>query len=250
VPSIDQTIQEQIAYYRARAGEYDEWFYRRGRYDRGAEANRTWFTEIETVAHALDLFAPRGQVLELAGGTGLWTERLTRWADHVTVVDASPEVLALNRQRVARPQQMTYIEADLFEWTPSRKYDVVFFGFWLSHVPPERCVQFWDLVASTLRPDGRVFLIDSLRDVTSTAIDHTLPPVADISLTRQLNDGRNFHIYKLFYTPKTLASQLISLGWDPSFRATEHYFLYGSASRSLRKSPSHPDTGSDRVNDE
>jgi demethylmenaquinone methyltransferase/2-methoxy-6-polyprenyl-1,4-benzoquinol methylase len=99
-PSCDQTIQEQIAYYRARAGEYDQWFYRQGRYDRGAVANHAWFSEVEVVAQALDTFPPTGQVLELAGGTGLWTERLTRWADSVTIIDASAEVLALNRTRV------------------------------------------------------------------------------------------------------------------------------------------------------
>jgi hypothetical protein len=30
----DDLLQEELAYYRARAGEYDEWFLRQGRYDR------------------------------------------------------------------------------------------------------------------------------------------------------------------------------------------------------------------------
>lgn len=34
-----QTLTEMVSYYRARAHEYDEWFYRRGRYDRGSEIN-------------------------------------------------------------------------------------------------------------------------------------------------------------------------------------------------------------------
>lgn len=33
-------LEEQIEYYRARAAEYDDWWFRRGRYDRGADANR------------------------------------------------------------------------------------------------------------------------------------------------------------------------------------------------------------------
>jgi hypothetical protein len=28
-------------------------------------------------------------------------------------------------------------------WRPDRRYDVVFFGFWLSHVPLERFAAFW-----------------------------------------------------------------------------------------------------------
>lgn len=42
-------LQQQIAYYRARAGEYDEWFYRIGRYDRSAEFNP--FSVIISVAN-------------------------------------------------------------------------------------------------------------------------------------------------------------------------------------------------------
>ena len=32
----ERLLQEQVDYYRARAGEYDEWFFRTGRYDLGA----------------------------------------------------------------------------------------------------------------------------------------------------------------------------------------------------------------------
>ena len=38
-------LTEQLDYYRARAGEYDSWWLRQGRFDRGAEANAAWFAE-------------------------------------------------------------------------------------------------------------------------------------------------------------------------------------------------------------
>ena len=44
--SNDPLIAEQIAYYRSRAGEYDEWFLRQGRYDHGPELNERWFAEV------------------------------------------------------------------------------------------------------------------------------------------------------------------------------------------------------------
>ena len=37
VPDPDSLVQEQIAYYRARAPEYDDWWLRTGRYDSGDE---------------------------------------------------------------------------------------------------------------------------------------------------------------------------------------------------------------------
>jgi hypothetical protein len=49
---------------------------------------------------------------------------------------------------------------NIFSWQPEQRYDVVFFGFWLSHVPPQRFESFSALVADCLKPDGRVFFAD------------------------------------------------------------------------------------------
>src|SRR5687767_8849682 len=128
----DDLLADQRAYYRARAPDYDEWWKREGPYDRGAEEAEEWERQISVVADAVTGFDPSGDVLELAGGTGWWTKLLAETADRLTVVDASPETLRLNRQRVQR-DDTEYIVADLFDWQPNRAYDVVFFSFWLSH---------------------------------------------------------------------------------------------------------------------
>jgi demethylmenaquinone methyltransferase/2-methoxy-6-polyprenyl-1,4-benzoquinol methylase len=39
-PADENILAEQLAYYRARASEYDEWFQREGRYDHGHEHRR------------------------------------------------------------------------------------------------------------------------------------------------------------------------------------------------------------------
>src|ERR1700687_4910732 len=171
---LDGLLRSQIDYYRARSAEYDEWLDRKGRYDRGAEENAKWFAEFAIVSRALERFAPAGRVLEFAGGTGYWTERLARFADSVTVVDAAPEMLALNRERVAA-SNIRRLRADIFEFAPDGRYDVVFFGFWLSHAPAERFESFWDLVRRSLGPGGRVFFVDSRPSQTSTARDQSLP---------------------------------------------------------------------------
>ena len=73
-------LAEQLAYYRARAREYDTWFRREGLHDLGEELNARWRHELDGVHAALDAFAPRGDVLELAYGTGEWTIRLAEAA--------------------------------------------------------------------------------------------------------------------------------------------------------------------------
>lgn len=215
----------QVAYYRARAGEYDEWFLREGRYDCGPEWNRRWFSEVEEVRRELDRFRPADEVLELACGTGLWTVELARHAAGITAVDASPEVLEINRARLGEAHPgfpVRYVRADLFDWRPDDAYDAVFFGFWLSHVPPGRFAAFWELVRSALRPGGRVFFVDSLGAETQTG-----RAPRGYTTARRLNDGREFRIVKIFYDPKDLEARLAGMGWRFSVRRTENHLLYG-----------------------
>lgn len=223
----EHPIDQQIAYYRARAAEYDEWFFRQKRYDRGPELNRQWFLEVARLRSALRSFQPAGRVLELACGSGLWTQQLARYAEHVTAVDASPEALALNRARL-RSKNVDYIQADIFNWRSETRYDLVFFSFWLSHVPPERFDSFWRLVRSCLHDRGRVFFIDSLYEPNSTARDHRLNAPDSTTVIRRLNDGRVFDIVKIFYKPAELEAKLKALGWRIKVASTGHYFLYGN----------------------
>jgi SAM-dependent methyltransferase len=230
----DTLLSEQLDYYRARAGEYDRWWLRQGRFDRGAEANARWFAEAAELERALERFDPRGEVLELACGTGLWTRHLVRHATHVTAVDAAPEVLAINRDRVG-DARVRYVEADLFDYEPvPAAYDACVFTFWLSHVPDDRFSAFWDTVAAALRPQGRVLFIDSARTERSTAADHLLPGEDEQTMIRRLDDGREFKIVKRFYDPGRLASELGKLRWECKISATPEFFIYGTATRAQR----------------
>lgn len=228
----DRLLNEQIAYYRARAGEYDEWFLRQGRYDRGPELNARWFGDVQQVRAALDRFRPAGRVLELACGTGLWTQVLAAYSTQITALDALAEVLALNQARLPAGR-VRYLQADLFGWQPDQAYDMVFFGFWLSHVPPTHFDAFWQMVRAALAPGGRVFFVDSRYEPTSTATDHSQRAREEFVTTRRLNSGDEFQIVKIFYEPRPLAERLAGLGWQFEIAETSLHFIYGSGRRGL-----------------
>lgn len=229
-PVSAQTLQEMMIYYKERVSEYDEWFYRQGRYNRSPESNARWFAEVDEVVAALEAARLEGDVLELAPGTGIWTERLVRTATTVTAVDASAEMIEVNRARVASGR-VSYIQADLFSWQPERLYDAVFFGFWISHVPLERLDGFLASVAAMLRPAGKVFFVDGRREPSSTAADHQLPEQDSQVMLRKLNDGRAFEIVKNFYDPADLAARCERVGFEISVRESASYFLYASGTR-------------------
>ncbi len=226
-------LDEQIRYYRARAAEYDDWWLRVGRYDRGAALNAEFLTDAAivegTLCRTLDALRPR-RALELACGTGLFTRHLAPRVDHLTAVDASAEVLAQNRARMAGTT-VDFVLADLFAWEPPGRYDLVFMSFWLSHVPSARFDAFWTMVAAALESDGCAYVIDSAYDPTSTAADHPVPSRDGGVVMRKLDDGSSFRIVKLFYAPDTLAAALAPLGWRGSFARTARYFVHGTAKR-------------------
>jgi demethylmenaquinone methyltransferase/2-methoxy-6-polyprenyl-1,4-benzoquinol methylase len=223
--SVPKILSEQLAYYRARAAEYDEWWYRTGRYDRGEDHHSRWIKDIAELKSTVDNFSPCGRILEIAGGTGIWSEQLLPYCESLTVVDGSPEVLAINQAKLCS-ERVRYVEADLFEWAPNDQYDTVFFSFWLSHVPDEKFDSFWQLVHSCLAPGGRIFFIDSRRNSSSTAVDHVLPNQGS-AMERRLNDGRAFKIYKLFYDPPVLENRLADIGWSVTVGQTSQFFIYG-----------------------
>ena len=224
----DELLEEQKAYYRARAAEYDEWWERVGVHDRGPAFLEHWEVEKASLDEALRSFGAQGHVLELAAGTGNFTRSLVTTADHVTAVDASAETLeiaAAKVEAVAGACPVDFVVADVFEWRPARRYDVVFFSFWLSHVPEDRFDEFWSLVADALRPDGRVFFVDN-------AVGTGQEPVDDV-IVRSLNDGTTFSIVKRYWEPAVLASDLGELGWSAEVRTTAGgLFVLGSAVRS------------------
>jgi len=228
---VERLLAEQALYYRERAGEYDDWWFRRGRYDHGPETNARWFADAAEVQDALERFDPAGDVLEFACGTGLWTQRLADHAAGVTAIDGSPEMLELCRARVNDPD-ISYIQADLFAWEPDRTYDLCFFGFWLSHVPEERFDDFWEKVRRAVKPQGRVFFIDSLRSEKASATDHKLPDHDDETMLRRLADGREYQIVKRFHEPQPLQQRLVGLGWNAKVQTTREFFIYGQATPS------------------
>jgi demethylmenaquinone methyltransferase/2-methoxy-6-polyprenyl-1,4-benzoquinol methylase len=213
---VRDLLEEQKRYYAERAPEYDDWWYKRGRYAVEPDALARWQADIAEVDAALEAFAPRGSVLELAAGTGLWTRKLVRLADRVVAVDANRETLALNTN------EAEHVLADVFEFQPEEAFGVVFFGFWLSHVPEERFDCFWRTVRSALAPGGRVFLVDSGPIETEPGDDRQV---------RQLADGREFRIVKKFWRPAELTARVAALGFDLELGLTANgNFLYGFGS--------------------
>lgn len=227
----EEVLREQQVYYSERAGEYDQWWLRVGRYDRGDEENGVWFAEQDAVREAFAALDFSGDVLEIAGGTGIWTEWLASRARQVTVLDGSLEMIAINSARIDAAGyrgKVSWQQVDLFEWQPQRQYDAVFMGYFLSHVPSERYDAFLGAIAASLRPGGVLAILDGRRDERSSSPDQPPPPETTEVMTRRLNDGRTFAIVKRYDDPPGLTTALARHGIRADVRTTDVHYLYAT----------------------
>ena len=209
----DEILADQVDYYRRRAGEYDVTAYG----DVAAARAR--------IARLVAEMRPTGSVLEIACGTGLWTEALAEAADMVTAIDAAPEAVEIARDRV-RSANVRFEVADVFSWDPGARFDVIFFSAWLSHVPMSRFAQFWQSLRGLLTENGRVLFIDE--HVDEREKEAYVEGWEEI-VERRLRDGSTFRVIKNFVDPDPLELRLRRLGWDCAVRRDGSDWVCGEA---------------------
>jgi SAM-dependent methyltransferase len=205
-------VASQLAYYRARASEYDDVFvdYQEPALPAALERLRTG--------------GMGGDILELACGTGYWTRFLSPLGETVTALDGSAEMIA-----EATARQLANVEfhqADLFTWRPERRWDAVFFGHWLAHVPDDRFDDFWATIRDAVKPAGVVEFVDvTSHERRIETPDHHDP---DTAVMRTLADGRQFRVVKIFRDPHELKARLSRLGWTCRIDEIHPGFQYAS----------------------
>jgi SAM-dependent methyltransferase len=191
------------AYYRARAAEYEQWIRRQGRYAHGSDDDTDWNRELGTITQFVEALS-NGSVFEVASGTGWWSRVLAR-SNVVFALDYAPEMLTEACQHDTPAMLIHRCRADAYHLPlATGAVDACAFGFWLSHVPVPRAPAFIREASRTVRPGGQLLVVDSRQDPKGGAADqHTGGPRVQQQL-RRLNDGREYTIWKIYWTPDDL----------------------------------------------
>jgi demethylmenaquinone methyltransferase/2-methoxy-6-polyprenyl-1,4-benzoquinol methylase len=212
----EPVLQEQARYYRERAAEYDATAL--GDDDATlhplAQEFRRWPTSI------MARLAPCEHALELACGTGIWTCELLAVARYILAVDASSEMLALNLAKVA-DARVRYQLADLFAWEPDTLVDLAFAALWFSHVPSERLPPMLSALRRAVRPGGQLCIVD---EPDSSPVRPPATEDPDLEM-RELRDGRQFQIVKIYRSPQRLAALCVDAGFTQVTTIPGTYFF-------------------------
>jgi demethylmenaquinone methyltransferase/2-methoxy-6-polyprenyl-1,4-benzoquinol methylase len=205
------------AYYDQRAAEFDQWYRREGRFAGRPDADR-WHAEVVLLRERVAAFG-HGRLLEIAAGTGWWTQHLARRAA-VTALDYAPAMLAQLAARLrAHGLRANPVRADAYRLPllPA-SFDCCFFGFWLSHVPYARLPEFLDGLRRVVRSRGQVMVVDSAPTEPDQA------PGVEYLHERILNDGSRHAVLKVLHTPATLSAALAPLGATVDAWGTGEFF--------------------------
>ena len=182
-------------YYRRRAAEFEVV------YDRADPARRA---EIKLLIRAAQESLRGRRVLEVACGTGYWTQFVSRAAREITATDSVEEVLNVARRKTYHCPVTFHLENAYTLSFEAEVFDGGLANFWFSHVPRHRIDRFIEGFHHTLRPQSSVFLADNVLvpDVGGELIrragdDNTYR-------RRTLRDGSEHVIIKNYYSAEEL----------------------------------------------
>ncbi|MEM8931100.1 MAG: class I SAM-dependent methyltransferase [Acidobacteriota bacterium] len=217
---------ELAAYYARRAPEYERIY---DKPERQADLDRLRGLLVERLAGR--------DVLEIACGTGYWTEVASRSTRSIVATDANEEVLAIARTKPCGcPVRFT--EADAY--APSGvggPFTAGLAGFWWSHVPRTRLGAFLDGFHAALDDKATVVLFDNRYvEGSSTPIARTSTD-GDTFQLRSLDDGSTHEVLKNFPEADELRAVLTPHAADVEVVELEYFWLarYAPTGRSTSR---------------
>lgn len=184
-------------YYGRRAKEYERIYLRE---------DPVRQTELAEIAQQMEVLFFRRDVLEVACGTGYWTERIAKNAKTITAVDLSEEALRVARQKNIKGD-VRFIQGDAYYLEEIQgNFNAGCANFWFSHIPKARINEFLKQFHERIGKGSVVFLADNTyvegvggKLITKENDDNTYK-------VRALSDGTTYEIIKNYYSESELRS--------------------------------------------
>ncbi|KQP12740.1 class I SAM-dependent methyltransferase [Pseudorhodoferax sp. Leaf267] len=199
-------------YYAARAPEYDR-IYAKPERQADLRQMEAWLATV---------FAWR-KVLEIACGTGYWTQFYAPAAASVVALDSAPQTLRIAQGRV--PRNVRLVQGDAFHLPRfEEKFDGAFAGFWWSHIALDRTAGFLHGLHAALQPGARVVLMDNRFVAGSSTPIAERDEAGNTYQQRPLADGSVHRILKNFPSRSELLAAVEPDAATSAYREWEHFW--------------------------
>jgi ubiquinone/menaquinone biosynthesis C-methylase UbiE len=201
---------ELVDYYRRRAAEYEAIY---------AKPERQ--ADLALLREKITAKVQGARVLEIACGTGYWTQLVAGVAAEVVATDVAEEPMRIARSKTYS-RNPVFSLADAYALPESLgRFDAALAVFWWSHIPRQRIAEFLASLHRRLGPGARVVLMDNLYvEGSSTAISE-IDAHGNTYQLRRLGDGSQVRVLKNFpseaelrsHLPPTLKVEMLEYYW-------------------------------------
>jgi len=202
-------------YYDKRSREYERIYDKPER-----QAELTWLRE-----RIPALFGGR-DVLEIACGTGYWTQFIAPAARHVHAFDLNESVLEIAAEKPFPAGRVTFSKGDALTLEGAADgCDAAFAGFWWSHVKRSALDGFVRALAAKLEPGAVVAILDnSYAEGSSTAISRRDAEGNTYQL-RTLGNGERHEVLKNFPSALELTEAVRPVAREAHLESLTYYWL-------------------------
>ncbi|MCK6424667.1 MAG: class I SAM-dependent methyltransferase [Burkholderiaceae bacterium] len=200
-------------YYAARATEYDKVY---------AKPERQ--ADLRQIEQWLPGVLAGRSVLEVACGTGYWTQFFAPRCTRIVAIDSAPETIQIAKSRVP-PEKVEFVVGDAYSLPPQPKpLSAGFAGFWWSHVPRTRVGEFLRGFHAALEPGAPVVLLDN-RFVPGSSTPITEQDAAGNTYqTRLLSDGTSYRVLKNFPSERELLAAVSPFATGVRYHEWEYFW--------------------------
>jgi demethylmenaquinone methyltransferase/2-methoxy-6-polyprenyl-1,4-benzoquinol methylase len=202
-------------YYARRASEYERIYDKPER-----QGELAWLRQ-----RIPEIFRGR-TVLEVACGTGYWTQFLARAARHVHACDINDAVLEIAREKPIDAGRATFFKADAItlQGVPTG-CDAAFAGFWWSHVKKSELALFVKELSHKLEPGATVAILDnSYAEGSSTPISRR-DAEGNTYQMRSLANGEQHEVLKNFPSALELTEAVRPVAREAHLESLTYYWL-------------------------
>lgn len=182
-------------YYRQRAEEFEDVYYR---------ADPARRAEIKIIIQAAKEALRGRRVLEIACGTGYWTQFVSHTASEITATDSVVEVLNVARRKIYHCPVALQLENAYTLSFGAETFDGGLANFWFSHIPKNRIGGFIEGFHRVLQPGANVFLADNV--LVPDAGGEIISKAGDDNTyrLRTLRDGSEHIVLKNYHSAEDL----------------------------------------------
>ncbi len=202
-------------YYAKRAPEYERIYDKPERQD-----------DLRTLRESVAAIFTRRRVLEVACGTGWWTQIIARTAQAVTATDVNEEVLAIARAKPMPRGNVVFHRGDAFDLqTVEGEFDAALAVFWWSHLTRAELARFLNALHHRLKPGSIIVFIDNNYVEGSSTPIFRRDADENTWQSRKLDAGTTTEVLKNFPTDGEIRSALDGRSGNLSMERLTFYWL-------------------------